>query len=538
MWFSLKTLPSVPPLQTPTTPPVPKLIYSSFSMAKETQESEYKAHIVLFPLMAQGHIIPMIDMARLLAQRPGVLTTFVTTPINAARSLPAISSILSSSLPVRFLELPFPCSAAGLPDGCENIDLIPFPDTEDLDLLRPVFLLIKNFFFGTALLRDPLLSLLLQQHPSPTCIIADVCLPWLSHVAEALRIPRFIFHGQCCFSLACYLSIHLNGLDRTITDETQRFLVPGLPQPIHVDKTEAPGFFSMPGWEKLRKDTIDAELSSDGVVLNTFNALEGEYVEYYEKTLGKRALAIGPVSLANRDVSSMAMRGNKTAIDEQQCLNWLDSKDPRSAIFVSFGSLALIKPLQLMEIGYGLEASGSPFIWVIKECEKWPEMEQWVAELKERTGHRSLIIIGWAPQVVILSHVAIGGFLTHCGWNSVLEAVSAGVVMATWPRNSDQFLNEKLVVEALRIGVRVGGKPPSYVAMSKWNVVERNAVEKVVRCLMDKGKEGEERRERARELGVKASMAMEEGGSSYVDLTKLIDLAATVHVVKKGFHEN
>lgn len=134
------------------------------------------------------------------------------------------------------------------------------------------------------------------------------------------------------------------------------------------------------------------------------------------------------------------------------------------------------------------------------------------------------MIRGWAPQVVILSHPAIGGFLTHCGWNSVLEAVSNGLPMVTWPFFADQFCNEKLVVQVLRIGVTIGAERPPSLADEERNgvPVKKEDVKKAINMLMDEGEERDERRRRAREYGETAKTAIEEGGSSYLNIKLLI----------------
>lgn len=199
-----------------------------------------------------------------------------------------------------------------------------------------------------------------------------------------------------------------------------------------------------------------------------------------------------------------------------------------SVVYVSFGSLTSANPLQLMEIGLGLESSNHPFVWVIKKSEKSEEIDRWLSGFEERIGSKGLIIKGWAPQVMILSHPAVGGFMTHCGWNSILEGIVSGVPMITWPHFGDHFLYERFIIDVLRIGVSVGVKEPTFWFKRENKdgksdkVMAKNDVAKAVRCLMDDGEETEERRTRARKLGEKARDAMREGGSSYAKMTDLI----------------
>ncbi|KAK3226656.1 hypothetical protein Dsin_006518 [Dipteronia sinensis] len=233
---------------------------------------------------------------------------------------------------------------------------------------------------------------------------------------------------------------------------------------------------------------------------------------------------IGPLFLAN---SINSEKYNKTPVDEHKCLKWLDSRKSSSVLYVCFGSLSRIQPQQLMEIGLGMEASNFSFIWAIRKDHLTYQLEKWLAEEKfeERIQGRGLIVRGWAPQVSILSHPSVGGFLTHCGWNSTLEGISASKPMITWPMFAEQFFNEKLIVQVLKIGVRVGVE----VSM-QWEaerkvetLVKKEEIKKAIEKLMiDEGKEGEERRNRARELGELAKNAVEEGGSSYMNVQLLI----------------
>jgi UDP-glucosyl transferase 73C len=129
---------------------------SSIAMASQP----HQLHFVLFPLMAQGHIIPMVDIARLLAQR-GLIITVVTTPHNAARFKTTIARAVESGLQIQLIQLQFPCEEAGLPEGCENFDMLPSID------------FAFNFFTATEMLHQPMDKLFENLTPPPSCIISD-----------------------------------------------------------------------------------------------------------------------------------------------------------------------------------------------------------------------------------------------------------------------------------------------------------------------------------------------------------------------------
>lgn len=142
--------------------------------------------------------------------------------------------------------------------------------------------------------------------------------------------------------------------------------------------------------------------------------------------------------------------------------------------------------------------------------------------------------------MLILSHPSVGGFLTHCGWNSTLEGLSAGLPLLTWPLFGDQFMNEKLVVQILKIGVKVGVESPmTWGEEQKIGVLlKRDDVKNAVEKLMDEGKEGEERRHRAIELGQMAITAVQEGGSSYLNISLLLqDIMKPVHSKSQINHD-
>uniref|UniRef100_A0A5B7A5J7 Glycosyltransferase n=1 Tax=Davidia involucrata TaxID=16924 RepID=A0A5B7A5J7_DAVIN len=483
--------------------------------------SDQQLHFLVVPLMSQSQLLPMTDFAKLLAER-GLTVTIITTPLNAIRFKPTINRAKKANLKIQLIPLQFPCQAAGLPQGCENMDSLTSPDS------------VKQFFAASCMLQEPLEKLIENLVPRPSCIICTNALPWTSDVARKFKIPRFVFHAISCFTLLCSHKIYSNHVHERVTSDSESFLVPDMPHRIEFTKAQLPEMMrrNSDGLKGIIDKINEATLSAEGVLVNSFEELEPRYVEGYKKVI-KKTWCIGPVSLCNKETSDKFDRGNKASIDEHHCLNWLDSMKTSSVIYACFGSLCHISPPQLIEIGLGLEASNRPFIWIIRGGDYSVEIEKWLAKegFEERTKKRGLLIRGWAPQVLILSHPAVGGFLTHCGWNSIMEGVCAGVPMITWPMFAEQFYNEKFVVHVLRIGLRIGVQ----VGM-QWGEVEvlvkREQVNKAIEQVMEEGDEGEERRKRARELAGMAKRAIEKGGSSYLNMTLLIQ-----HVMQQVTHK-
>ncbi|KAL7137494.1 hypothetical protein ABFS83_10G096100 [Erythranthe nasuta] len=479
------------------------------------ESQSHHLHFVLFPLMAPGHMIPMIDIAKLLALR-GVIVSIITTPQNANRFGSTIARAVKSGLQIRIVEIRFPAVEAGLPEGCENLDALPSLG------------MVINFFAALNLLQKDVGKVFDEMTPRPSCVISDMGLPWTTQIAEKFGIPRIVFHGTCCFSLLCSHNVRASQILDSVESDTDYFEVPNLPDRIMLRKSWVGN--SMAKKSAAMKETTDqilaAEKTSYGVVVNSFEDLEPEYVKGYSKAKGEKVWCIGPVSLCNKDSLDLSERGNTSSINEQECLKWLDSHEPKSVIYASLGSLARLTTEQKAELALGLEASNRPFVWALGGG-KLEAFEEWISEngFEERTKDRGLLVHGWAPQVLILAHRAVGGFLTHCGWNSTLEGISAGVPMVTWPFFADQFCNEKLVVQLLRIGVRIGVEVPV-----KWGeeeksgvVVTKDDVTKALDLVMDDGDEGEERRRRASEIGETAKKAVGEGGSSYLNISLLIE---------------
>ncbi|CAH2059013.1 unnamed protein product [Thlaspi arvense] len=482
-------------------------------MASETTRQSYPPlHFVLFPFMAQGHMIPMVDIARILAQR-GATVTIVTTAHNAARFKNVLGRAIQSGLPVRLEHVKFPSQEAGLPEGQENVDSL-----DSLELLVP-------FFKAVNMLEDPVMKLIEDMKPRPSCLISDFCLPYTSKIAKKFNIPKIVFHGVSCFCLLCMHIIHGNSeIIEAVKSDKEYFLVPGFPDRVEFKKPQVTVVTNANGdWNKILDEQVEADNTSYGVVVNTFQELEDAYVKDYKEARGGKVWSIGPVSLCNKVGADKAERGNKAGIDQDECIKWLDSKEEGSVLYVCLGSICNLPLIQLKELGLGLEESQRPFIWVIRSWEKYDELGEWILEsgFEERTKERGLLIKGWSPQLLILSHSSVGGFLTHCGWNSTLEGITSGVPLITWPLFGDQFCNQKLVVQVLKAGVAVGVEEVmKFGDEEKIGVlVDKERVKNAVEELMGESDDAKERRRRAKELGALAHNAVEEGGSSHSNIT-------------------
>ncbi|XP_075487647.1 UDP-glycosyltransferase 73C2-like [Primulina tabacum] len=471
-------------------------------------------NFLLIPLMAPGHVIPMIDMAKMLA-RHGVNITIMLTPLNFDRFSSVVNRAAMSGLPIRLLRIRFPSEEAGLPAGCESADTL------------PSYQLIHNFFVAITLLQAIVEEKLDEMKPIPSCVICDKHLPWMAKTCEKFEIPRVAFDGMSCFTQLVMHNLYLSKIHETVP-ETVPFVVPGLPDEVEFTKLQLPGLFNPRSIDFVgfREQVRITESQAYGVVVNSFEELEKGYVDEFKKIRGDKVWCIGPLSLSNDDNLDRAERGNQASIDAAQCLKWLDSRPPGSVVYACLGSLARLSAPQFLELALGLEASNHPFILVVNIGSECEEIDKWISDegFEERTGERCLLIRGWAPQVLILSHPAVGGFLTHCGWNSTLESVCAGLPMVTFPLFGEQFLNEKLVVQVLKMGVGVGARVSVHLGEKEKPEarVTRDRIQAAVEKVMDQGEEGCERRRRAQELGKMAKRSVEDGGSSCLNIKLLI----------------
>ncbi|XP_047325380.1 UDP-glycosyltransferase 89A2-like [Impatiens glandulifera] len=290
---------------------------------------------------------------------------------------------------------------------------------------------------------------------------------------------------------------------------------------------------------------IDEVRESIALLINTCDELEGQFLTFIGDQVGIPVWGVGPllpkqywesansVLLHDRDIRP-SCRSNYT---EDEVLKWLDSKPPKSVLYVSFGTEVGPTTEEYVELADALTESGRPFIWVTKSGvgrpgphppfsnikpgprpgPGQPQEDYYPNGLDEKVGDNGLIIRGWAPQLTILCHGSTAGFLSHCGWNSTTEAMARGVPILAWPIRGDQMFNAKLVVSHLKVGHRVSYGGPS-------EMVKKDNILKGIEMLMN----DEELRARAATLARQfdgrfpsSSMAALDGFGDFVMKNKI-----------------
>ena len=245
------------------------------------------------------------------------------------------------------------------------------------------------------------------------------------------------------------------------------------------------------------------------IILNTFDPFEQDVLDALSSML-PRIYTIGPLLLLADQIEDDYLKslGSNLWKEETGCVEWLDSKEPNSVVYVNFGSITIMTPQQLIEFAWGLANSEKPFLWIMRPDLVEGDSAIVPPEFLIKTKDRGMLA-SWCPQEQILKHPSIGGFLTHSGWNSTLESVCNGVPMISWPFFAEQQTNCRY--SCIEWGI----------AMEIDNNVQRDEVEKLVRELVD-GEKGKEMKKKVIEWKIKAEEATKPGGSSYQNLEKLI----------------
>ncbi|KAG9447680.1 hypothetical protein H6P81_013808 [Aristolochia fimbriata] len=469
-----------------------------------------RGHVVLFPFMAQGHLIPFMALADLIQRRTRCTVTVVSTSLNVQK----LRSSRPSSDPsdgVRFEELPFDSSDHGLPPGTENADRLPFHQIltllEAAETLRPAF---KRFVSG------------LRETGEPLCVVVDFLLGWSVDVVKEVGVFSSVLVTSGAYGSGVDFSIWMH-LPHANT-ASDRFLVPEFPEAGFISRSQLSGNLKNTdgndSWCKFVRRQLGAVFRSDGFLINTVEALDEVGLKFYARKTGRPVWAIGTI------VSESSRSGSCGT--EPRILEWLNQHPPSSVLFVAFGSMNTISASQMMALAEALESSGKPFIWVVRPPIGFDIngefQEQWLppgfeARMNERK--QGILVRGWGPQLEILRHKSTGAFLSHCGWNSILESLISGVPVIAWPLAAEQFFNSKMLVEQLGVCVEI--------AQGHSSDIDRDYVSSVIKMVLGDTKAGEEMKKNARRAKeIMEAAVIEKEGCEGSSIKALDDFLNTV----------
>ncbi|XP_073128149.1 UDP-glycosyltransferase 90A1-like [Henckelia pumila] len=450
-------------------------------------------HFVIFPFLSQGHTIPLLHLSRLLRRRSVVVTLFTT-----AGNSPRIRASLRDT-DVSIIEIPFPQNIDGVPPGVENTDKLSVESS------------FLPFARATEQMRESFEEALETLQPPVSCVVSDSFLWWTAKSAQKIGVPRLGFFGTGNFSATMYQILGRFRPHAGVDSVDEPFPMTDFPEVKLTRNDFEPPFGDInpsgPFVDFMMENGFISMGMSDGLIVNSFYEMESRYVDYWNKNLGPKAWNIGPLCLAAKPLPESKSTGYLQWLDEK----W-EKKEP--VLYVSFGTQAEISPEQFLEIAQGLEKSEVSFLWALKS----KDLDFLEPEFESRVKGRGLVAKEWMDQLKILQHEGVKGFLSHCGWNSVIESISAGVPILAMPFMAEQHMNARFVAEEVGVGLRImprGGTVRGHVAAEE--------VEMKVRELMGGGKVAEEVSKTAAAWGGAAHAAMQEGGSSWRSLDLLID---------------
>ncbi|MCO5571234.1 hypothetical protein L7F22_024970 [Adiantum nelumboides] len=370
---------------------------------------------------------------------------------------------------------------------------------------------VEKHYFVTAAMKQNLLNLIVklrEQACPPTCLIVDSFVPWIVDVTERASIPRIEFwtsnamsHRFVCHLAVLYCIFPEKGSPTLWKRDTPLMLshIPGLP-PFSSELLPSQFRFAdlSDHFVQFFIQVASCMNSGERILINSLLELEPAAFKSFEAE-GIPAYAIGPLPtdvLENKDIG------------HTECLSWLDLQAESSVIYVAFGSYATLSAEEVQELAMGLEASGSPFLWVIRE-----DSATILKELPQLT-HGKGMIISWAPQVQVLRHKAVGGFLSHCGWNSTVESLWAGVPILCCPRMAEQRWNCHYLCNVWGAGLELG--------RTETGGLERSLVDLGVKALLY-NEEGHKARSKAQEIMHLIERTSTDGGESFTNLKKFYE---------------
>ncbi|GMN27303.1 hypothetical protein TIFTF001_001593 [Ficus carica] len=475
------------------------------------------AELIFVPAPGAGHLVSAVEIAKHLVARDSRLSVTVLII-----TFPVASNVRS---PTKFF---VSSSATSVSERIKFVDLPESPiDGADLTIVS----FLSSFFEKKKpLVRDAVRKLVDSNSGSPDSprlagFVVDMFCTTMIDVADEFGVPSYVFYtsGAGCISLVSHMLTLIDEHNMDSTDFKDKpdseLLVPGFTNPVPAkvlpgvlfDKVAAPLFLNH--YRRIR--------SSKGILVNSFMELESNVILSLSHSELPPIYPVGPVLNLNPGGSD-----KKT----ENIVAWLDKQPPSSVVFLCFGSMGSFGEEQAKEIALALERSGIRFLWSLRKPPQrgkvpvpsdYTDLNEALPEgFLDRTAEIGKVI-GWAPQVAILAHPAVAGFVSHCGWNSTLESLWFGVPVATWPMYAEQQFNAFQLVRELGLAVEIKMDYRKELGNDVEAVILRaEEIERGIKSVME---HDSDIRKRVQEMTDKSRKSMLNGGSSYSSLGRFID---------------
>ncbi|XP_042031714.1 UDP-glycosyltransferase 86A1-like [Salvia splendens] len=454
-----------------------------------------KAHAIMIALPYQGHLNPFVDLAVKLASK-GITVTFVNTEhahhqIARSQELPdAGSNIFAAALDIRY---------ATISDG------FPLDFDRDLNFIDYWESFLSDFPSRVAEFVGHIIS---SSDPSvPSFLVSDTFAAWPAMVAQKHNLVNVSFWTQPATEFAINYHLHLvkqNGhYPPTKDDEQMINYIPGV-APIstkdlmsHLQESDATIA------DEIVFRAFEEVVKADFILHNTVQEVEPHTLSSLSQK--QATYAIGPINFSTKCSVPKSLRR------QVDCSEWLEARPHGSVLYISFGSIAQTNRQVIQEIAHGLVISGVSFIWAIRpQIVMDDDRDVLPCGFKENVRDRGLVL-PWSDQLYVLSSPVVGGFLTHCGWNSILESVWCGVPMICYPILYDQPTNRKLVVDDWKIGINL---------CDGESVGKEEVAEKINKVMS--GEASDCIRKNLKEMRTKLQDAWSENGSSQINFDRFL----------------
>ncbi|XP_010450965.1 PREDICTED: UDP-glycosyltransferase 76E7-like [Camelina sativa] len=447
----------------------------------EKKNLAMRRRVVLVPAPAQGHITPMMQLARALHFK-GFAITVAQTKFNYLNPSTDLSDF-------QFVTIP---------------ETLPESEFNNLGPGRFMVKLAKECHVS---FKELLGQLLVSEEEEIACVIYDEFMYFVEPAVTEFKLRNVILSTTSASAFVCrfvvcklYAKDGLAQLKEGSGREEE--LVPEL-DPIRYKDLPVSAFASVEYSVELFKNTCYKGTASS-VIINTVRCLDMSSLEWLQQELEIPVYPIGPLH--------MAVTAPPTSLLEENvsCIEWLNIQRSSSVIYISLGSINSMETKEALEMASGLVSSNQNFLWVIRPGSiRGSEMSEEELFSKMITLDRGYIV-KWAPQKQVLAHSAVGAFWSHCGWNSTLESLGEGVPMICRPFTADQKGNARYLECVWKVGIQVEGE------------LERGAVERAVKRLMVDD-EGIEMKRRALSLKEKLKASVLAAGSSHNSLNDFIN---------------